>query len=100
MSKNKVIKSVSFNITNADDAAMLEAIKRRNFSGYVKKLIKEDLSTQTEKTAQNEPVEVEKEQSKPKELTASEKMAKMREQMKRAGKKTGPFIKDQNQRLN
>jgi hypothetical protein len=36
---NKVIKSVSFNITNETDAKILKAIKRRNFSGYVKKLL-------------------------------------------------------------
>lgn len=94
MSKNKVIKSVSFNITNAEDAQILEALKRRNFSGYVKKLIKADLGIKKGQMAQIEAVEVEKEQPKP--LTASEKMAQMREQMKKAGK-PGPFIKNQNQ---
>lgn len=44
MSGNKIIKSVSFNITNEQDQLMLKAIKRRNFSGYVKKLILEDLA--------------------------------------------------------
>lgn len=43
MSGNKVIKSVSFNKTNPVDEAMLKAISRRNFSGYVKKLILKDL---------------------------------------------------------
>ncbi|MGE6488481.1 hypothetical protein [Paenisporosarcina sp. NPDC076898] len=41
--KNKVIKSVSFNITNETDAKILKAIKRRNFSGYVKKLLLADI---------------------------------------------------------
>jgi hypothetical protein len=41
---NKIIKSVSFNVTNSEDEIMLKAIKRRNFSGYVKKLIMADLN--------------------------------------------------------
>jgi hypothetical protein len=43
MSQNKVVKPVSFNITKPDDAEMLEHVKRRNFSGYVKKLILQDM---------------------------------------------------------
>jgi hypothetical protein len=41
---NKIIKSISFNVTNAEDVIMLKAIKKRNFSGYVKKLIMADLN--------------------------------------------------------
>jgi exopolyphosphatase/pppGpp-phosphohydrolase len=41
---NKIIKSISFNVTNAEDLIMLKAIKKRNFSGYVKKLIMADLN--------------------------------------------------------
>ena len=40
---NKVIKSVSFNITVLDDKAMLKHVTRKNFSGYVKKLIMADM---------------------------------------------------------
>lgn len=40
---NKVIKSVSFNQTVADDKAMLKHFSRKNFSGYVKKLILIDM---------------------------------------------------------
>lgn len=43
MSGNKVIKPVSFNITKSNDAAMLKFIARKNFSGYVKKLIMADM---------------------------------------------------------
>jgi hypothetical protein len=43
MSFNKVIKSVSFNVTNEDDQRMLKHFSRRNFSGYVKKLIMKDI---------------------------------------------------------
>lgn len=66
MSKNKVIKSVGFNKTNPDDAEILKAVKRRNFSGYVKKLILADI--RANKT------EVKKE-------TAAEKLERMRRQM-------------------
>jgi hypothetical protein len=40
---NKFTKSVSFNTTNKEDEIMLKALKRRNFSGYVKKLIMADI---------------------------------------------------------
>ena len=43
MSKNKFPKSVSFNLKNENDQAILEHVKRRNFSGYVKKLILADM---------------------------------------------------------
>lgn len=44
MSKNKFPKSVSFNIKNANDKRILNHVKRRNFSGYVKKLILADMA--------------------------------------------------------
>lgn len=44
MSGNKVVKSVSFNITNEDDRRYLERIESLgNFSGYVKRLIEKDI---------------------------------------------------------
>jgi hypothetical protein len=43
MSKNKVIKSVGFNITNEGDQVILEHIKEINFSPYVKELILADI---------------------------------------------------------
>ncbi|MBU8908468.1 hypothetical protein [Desertibacillus haloalkaliphilus] len=43
MSKNRFVKSVSFNKTNEEDQLILKNISRRNFSGYVKKLILEDI---------------------------------------------------------
>lgn len=43
MSKNKVIKSVSFNITNEKDREYLQHIENLNFSGYVKGLIEKDI---------------------------------------------------------
>lgn len=43
MSGNKVVKSVSFNITNEKDAEYLKRIENVNFSGYVKRLIEKDI---------------------------------------------------------
>ncbi|MBO0602766.1 hypothetical protein I2483_13945 [Sporosarcina sp. E16_3] len=58
MSSNKVIKSVSFNETNPLDALMLKAIKRRNFSGYVKRLIAADIKAKEVTVAIVEPVKL------------------------------------------
>lgn len=43
MSKNKFPRSVSFNLKNAEDVAILKYVKKRNFSGYVKSLILADM---------------------------------------------------------
>lgn len=43
---NKVRKPVSFNRTKEHDIKMLRFLGRRNFSGYVKKLIQEDMLRQ------------------------------------------------------
>lgn len=43
MSENKKIKSISFNKKNENDKKILNHIARRNFSGYVKKLILADI---------------------------------------------------------
>lgn len=43
MAGNRFAKSVSFNSANDEDNKILKHIKKRNFSGYVKKLILEDI---------------------------------------------------------
>jgi hypothetical protein len=43
MSGNKIVKSVSFNITNEQDQAYLQRIQNVPFSTYVKKLIEKDI---------------------------------------------------------
>lgn len=43
MTKNKFPRSVSFNTNNNVDKAILDFVKRRNFSGYVKQLILADM---------------------------------------------------------
>jgi hypothetical protein len=54
---NKVIKPVSFNITKGDDALMLAHVKRKNFSGYVKKLIMADIKNKEKGSVVIEPKE-------------------------------------------
>ena len=51
---NVRVKSVHFNVTKENDAALLKHIGRKNFSRYVKKLILEDLSRKKEQ--QNQPI--------------------------------------------
>ena len=50
--ENVRVKSVHFNITKPDDALMLRSIGRKNFSKYVKKLIKEDIERKKEHSNQ------------------------------------------------
>lgn len=61
---NKIIKSVSLNITVAEDQLILKHIKRRNFSGYVKKLILADIEQRKGVKPQNEAVEAVKKDMK------------------------------------
>lgn len=56
MSKSKFPKSVSFNLKNPNDLRILEHVKRRNFSGYVKNLILHDIDA-TQKTAPQSKLE-------------------------------------------
>lgn len=39
---NKVVKSVAFNKKNPEEKQLLDSVKRKNFSKYVKKLMLED----------------------------------------------------------
>jgi hypothetical protein len=78
---NKFVKSVSFNITNKDDEIILKAVKRRNFSGYVKKLIMADIQA---KQLAKDPEAVEQPVVVKKEVAESnfEKVKKRQQQMK------------------
>ncbi|MHC8516758.1 hypothetical protein [Sporosarcina sp. ITBMC105] len=88
---NKVIKSVSFNVKNPLDALMLSAIKRRNFSGYVKRLIAADINAGTKpqeaREAPQEDAPATPTQSSA-EITAQHKLA----QLKRDGGFSGPKL--------
>lgn len=75
---NKVIKSVSFNITNETDAKILKAIKRRNFSGYVKKLLLAEILLK-ESTVDAQTTEVAEIKQ-----TSSDRLAKLKEQNKKS----------------
>jgi hypothetical protein len=55
MSRNKVVKSVSFNIMNEKDKAYLELIQDMNFSGYVKILIEKDIRQRKVIKSKNRP---------------------------------------------
>lgn len=84
---NKTIKSVSFNKTNADDARILKAVRRRNFSGFVKKALhayldvlesnKEDVATIIESDTEEVFVE-DIEEEKPL-LTTQERLSQLKQ---------------------
>ena len=54
MAGNKVVKSVSLNLNVDDDQLILKHVKKKNFSGYVKKLILEEIKQQ-ESAKREEP---------------------------------------------
>jgi hypothetical protein len=86
---NKVIKSVSFNVTNADDTAILKAVKRRNFSGYVKGLILADIRAKEATTGAQEASEPQK----PNQPTAAERLEALKRQKgEHKPAQTKPFI--------
>lgn len=51
MSKNKFVRSVSFNYKNEKDVARLNLIGRKKFSTYIKKLLDEELKREEEQKA-------------------------------------------------
>jgi hypothetical protein len=76
MSKNKVIKSVAFNITVEDDVKILKAVKRRNFSGYVKKLILADINHKEQIKTENKAIQ---------ESTTADKFKELADKLKKPG---------------
>jgi hypothetical protein len=78
MSSNRFAKSVSFNTQNDDDKRILNHIKRRNFSGYVKKLILQDIQSKELAKGMKEPQLIDE---APKKLTLDDLM----EELKKAG---------------
>jgi hypothetical protein len=55
MSGNKIVKSVSFNITNEQDQAYLKRIENVQFSTYVKRLIEKDIKSRRVIKAEQAP---------------------------------------------
>lgn len=76
MSGNKVIKPVSFNITKTEECAMLKHVSRKNFSGYVKKLIMADLQAKMQQPEKEEVAQIHATPEK-KEETKEEKFARL-----------------------
>ena len=54
--KNRFSKPVAFNHKNEKDQSILEHVKRRNFSGYVKRLILEDMQKKGKPYIEPDPV--------------------------------------------
>lgn len=97
----KFSKPVAFNEKNEKDRLMLQHVKRRNFSGYVKKLIWEAMSlveVEKEHTKQTEQSKVEKTEkiltpaapSKP-QPTASERIQQLKSQTKKQQTSPSPL---------
>lgn len=55
--KNRFSKPVAFNSKNEKDQLILKHVKRRNFSGYVKKLILADILKGNPAETEIEPLE-------------------------------------------
>jgi hypothetical protein len=49
----KKVKSISFNDDNTEEKEMLKFVSRRNFSKYVKKLIKQDMADRISQKSSN-----------------------------------------------
>ena len=73
MEKNRFSKPVAFNRTNASDQQILKHVARRNFSGYVKKLILADMK--------QKGIEIKEEPTPNKVETSSEKLARMKKSL-------------------
>lgn len=99
MSKNKVIKPVSFNITKEQDNQMLKHVKRKNFSGYVKKLILADMESKMKAIDENvkevPQKELKKEVPPPVKESAADRLKNLKEKTKRqqVSKPTPPPFK-------
>lgn len=106
--KNRFSKPVAFNKNNPDDQRILKHVARRNFSGYVKKLILEDIRRREQEKAQNEAknevkmdiqkaVEEIKTKQEPeqKQISAAERLERLKQQAKQT---SAPriFINQQN----
>lgn len=92
---NKVIKSVAFNKTNPVDVRILKAIRRRNFSGFVKKLILEFLDEKEKQKTfanQNKQTIEEKIEEIQAPQTAAERLEQMKTQIKKTDIPAGPKL--------
>lgn len=81
MEKNRFSKPVAFNSKNESDKKILDHVKRRNFSGYVKKLILADIALK--EASKSKVEETKNEQVNQTKETAAEKLARMQKQLKK-----------------
>lgn len=81
-------KTVSFNPANEKEKQMLKHLKRRNFSGYVKKLIEADMKSKGkwEDQVPQDTKEVKKEEKQP------NKFDELRKQIKKPSSAPGPYL--------
>lgn len=96
----KVVKSVSFNTGKADELKILNSVKRRNFSKYVKTLLLNDIERKERERVERqgivepieETIEVTEYESVTEELpiadvprteTSGERLSRMKEEMKK-----------------
>lgn len=83
MAQSKIVKPVSLNPNREEEALILKHVKRRNFSGYVKKLILADISARKEEKRQEGPAEAQikrmpKEEQAPPARSAAEVLQEMK----------------------
>jgi hypothetical protein len=93
--KNRFSKPVAFNKNNLDDQKILKHVSRRNFSGYVKKLILNDIRQREEEKAQKETdktVENDKPKEDIKPTNAAERLEQLKQQQKRHGTSSAPLV--------
>jgi hypothetical protein len=76
--KNRFSKPVAFNNKNETDQTILKHVSRRNFSGYVKKLILADIESRKGQKCENEPIESLKNDMPFLNETAAQKMERLR----------------------
>jgi hypothetical protein len=81
----KVVKPVSFNSSKPEEAELLKHVNRRNFSGYVKKLIAADILHRKQEKGQERPAEALEELPK---KTAAQKLQDL--------KSKGPILTNKN----
>lgn len=92
---NKWRRPVSFNKSKPNDAKLLKHIGRRNFSGYVKKLIMADIAAKEKEAALTNPTIVQPKieedqlnstiQAQEEQLSSSERLERIKNQMKKTG---------------
>lgn len=81
----KTIKTTSFNDRNPNEAAMLKHVKRKNYSGYVKRLIWEDMQrkdAQPDQEVDECAPEMESAPMPEKEMSAAERLERLKSKPK------------------